>query len=216
MAFTDFLAPAECDALLADLRREGVRSGAWGGYPAARLRVVAAWPPEVPVATAPLAGLHFGGAVTPEAVRGALVAAGVAPGRLGDAVVHQDGVTAVTLAPVPSSVVGELVLGGVPTHGREVPLEHVTSGTARELSAVVSSLRVDALGARAFGVSRAYFAKGVAAGRVLLNGRPAGKSASVSVGDEVYADGLGRFSVAALVGATRRGNQKVTLLVERS
>ena len=40
--------------------------------------------------------------------------------------------------------------------------------TGKRLEAIVPSLRVDVLGARAFKVSRAYFAKGVAAGRVIL------------------------------------------------
>ncbi len=80
---------------------------------------------------------------------------------------------------------------------------------------MVPSLRVDVLGARAFKVSRAYFAKGVEAGRVSVNGRPAGKSATVAEGDEVYAAGLGRFRVEKVEGETRRGNLRVTLSVEK-
>lgn len=83
------------------------------------------------------------------------------------------------------------------------------------IDAVVPSLRVDVLGARAFGVSRSYFAKGVAAGRVSVNGERAGKSATAAAGDEVFAAGLGRFYIVAETGATRRGNPKVTLRVER-
>lgn len=78
------------------------------------------------------------------------------------------------------------------------------------------SLRVDVLGARAFGVSRAYFAKGVAAGRVGVNGVTAGKSAAVVHGDVVTAAGLGAFAVKSVDGETRRGNLKVTLEVTRS
>ncbi len=77
------------------------------------------------------------------------------------------------------------------------------------------SLRVDVLGARAFKVSRAYFAKGVAAGNVLIGGTKAGKSASVEAGQEVEAVGLGSFRLASVDGATRRDNLKVTLMVKR-
>lgn len=87
-------------------------------------------------------------------------------------------------------------------------------GQRRTVSAVVPSLRVDVLGARAFKVSRAYFAKGVAGGKVSVNGKPAGKSASAGVGDEVRAEGLGSFRVGSVDGETRRGNLKVTLEVE--
>jgi len=81
--------------------------------------------------------------------------------------------------------------------------------------AVVPSLRVDVLGARAFGVSRSYFARGVGAGNVLVGGEPAGKAASVEPGQEVEAIGLGSFVLVSVDGATRRDNLRVTLAVRR-
>lgn len=78
------------------------------------------------------------------------------------------------------------------------------------------SLRVDVLGARAFKVSRAYFAKGVAAGRVTVGGKTAGKSTTVEGGDVVIARGLGAFTVVTVDGVTRKGNAKVTLAVTRA
>jgi RNA-binding protein YlmH len=81
------------------------------------------------------------------------------------------------------------------------------------LTAIVPSLRVDVLGARAFKVSRAYFAKGVAAGRVSVGGKTAGKSTMVESGDVVVASGLGSFTVVTVDGLTRKGNAKVTLRV---
>jgi len=83
------------------------------------------------------------------------------------------------------------------------------------VKAVVPSLRVDVLGARAFGVSRAYFARGVAAGNVLVGGEPAGKAAAVEPGQEVEAIGLGSFVLVSVDGATRKDNLKVTLEVRR-
>lgn len=84
------------------------------------------------------------------------------------------------------------------------------------MSAIVPSLRVDVLGARAFKVSRAYFAKGVAAGRVSVAGATAGKSSRAEVGQEVVAAGLGSFTLVSVDGATRRDNLKVTLAVRLS
>lgn len=89
------------------------------------------------------------------------------------------------------------------------------AGAERVVSAVVPSLRVDVLGARAFKVSRSYFARGVAAGNVLVGGEPAGKSASVEPGQEVEAIGLGSFVLVSVDGATRRDNLKVTLAVRQ-
>ncbi|HLU83048.1 MAG TPA: S4 domain-containing protein [Trueperaceae bacterium] len=85
-----------------------------------------------------------------------------------------------------------------------------------ELTAIVPSLRVDVLGARAFKVSRSYFAKGVAAGRVTVGSRTADKATTVESGDVVVAHGLGSFTVVSVDGVTRKGNAKVTLSVTKS
>jgi RNA-binding protein YlmH len=95
-----------------------------------------------------------------------------------------------------------------------VELAPAQRARSRERTAVVPSLRVDALGAKAFGVSREYFAKGIAAGRVRIDGRTVGKSAEADAGDAVWAEGLGRFRVAEVQGSTRRGNLKVRIEVE--
>ncbi len=215
VAFSPFLEPAEADDLLARLKAAGAGACAWGGFAGARRRVVAAYPPELSDVKPRLVGWYVEGAASGADLRAAAVRAGVQAGQLGDHQEHQDGATLVTFAPAPAAL-GQVQLPGVSGVGVEVPLEHVGSPAARSVAAVVPSLRVDVLGARAFGVSRAYFAKGVAAGRVTVNGAAAGKSASAAEGDEVYADGLGRFHVRSVEGETRRGNLKVTLSVEKA
>lgn len=216
VAFSDFLEPESADALLARLKAAGVGAEAWGGYPGARRRVVTAFPEHVPEARPKLAGWYVAGDAGAEELRAAARAVGVPAGRLGDALTHQDGVTLVTFGPLPAELAAVRQLAGRPVAASEVPVERLGGGSSRELSAVVPSLRVDVLGARAFGVSRAYFAKGVAAGRVSVNGAVAGKAASAAQGDEVYAHGLGRFHVVRVEGETRRGNLKVVLAVERA
>lgn len=216
VAFSPFLDPADADALLARLEGAGISAEATGGYPGARRRVVAAYPDEVPSATPNLAAWYVEGAPSGADLRAAAVQAGVPAGHIGDDVPHQQGVTLILLAPVPAQLAALREVAGLPVEGAEVPLKRIGGGGARSVSAVVPSLRVDVLGARAFGVSRAYFAKGVAAGRVSVNGAAAGKSASAAAGDEVYAEGLGRFHVRTVEGQTRRGNLKVTLAVEKT
>lgn len=215
VAFSPFLEPAHADELLTRLKAGGTSASAWGGFAGARRRVVAAFPAEVPLVQAPLTGWYVEGAESGDDLRASAIRAGVASGQLGDHQAHQDGATLVTFSPPPPQL-KSMTVRGRPADGVEVPLERFGSGSAKSLGAVVPSLRVDVLGARAFGVSRAYFAKGVAAGRVKVNGATAGKSASAAEGDEVYADGLGRFHVRSVEGETRRGNLKVTLAVEKS
>lgn len=88
-----------------------------------------------------------------------------------------------------------------------------SNADARLVTGVVPSLRIDVLGARAFRVSRAYFARGVASGNVLVAGQPAGKSQQVQPGQTVQAVGLGQFELLTVDGSTRKGNLKVSLRV---
>lgn len=87
---------------------------------------------------------------------------------------------------------------------------------ARIVSGVVPSLRIDVLGARAFRVSRAYFAKGVSSGNVLVGGEPVGKSGQLQPGQAVQAVGLGQFELLSVDGSTRKGNLRVSLRVSDS
>jgi len=207
-----FLPPREADALGAHLRALGAGVTVDGGRPGAERRVVTAHPPEVPEAGPRLAAVWFAGARDEGTVRAALRAGGLDAGAIGDVLVDDRGASAVVTTAVLEAAL-RVRPGGEP--GIEVPLHALAQARERTRAAVVPSLRVDALGAKAFGVSRSYFAKGIAAGRVHVNGRQVGKSAEAAAGDEVWADGLGRFRVSAVHGETRRGNLKVTIEVEQ-
>jgi RNA-binding protein YlmH len=206
-----FMAPAEADALAAALRRAGVGVSVDGGRPAAERRVVTAHPPEMAEAGPRLVAVWFEGVRDEGELRAAARAAGLHPGALGDVIVDADGAAIVAVA---AALPELLALRAGAGAGREVPLDRITQGRVRRRDVVVPSLRVDAVGAKAFGVSRSWFAKGVAAGRVHVNGRPAGKSAEAAPGDEVWADGLGRVRVVTVHGETRKGNLRVTVEVE--
>ncbi|MFO8150712.1 MAG: hypothetical protein R6T93_10465 [Trueperaceae bacterium] len=212
VASSPFLPPREADAWSARLRAAGVGVTVDGGRPGADRRVVTAHPPEVPAAGPRLAAVWFAGARDEGTVRAALRAAGVDPDEIGDVLIDDRGASAVVTAAVLEAA-GRVRPAG--EAGIEVPLHALAQARERTRAAVVPSLRVDALGAKAFGVSRSWFAKGIAAGRVHVNGRQVGKSAEAAVGDEVWADGLGRFRVTAVHGETRRGNLKVTIEVEQ-
>ena len=214
VAHSGFLEPEEADALAAALKRPGVAVTSSGGSPAARRRVVIAYPEHLPDASVAMTAVYVEGIDEAEGLRSAARVAGVPAARLGDAVHHADGVSIIVLAPAPHELLGLRRVDGREVAPMEVPLERVASGSRRELEVVVPSLRVDVLGGRAFRVSRSYFAKGVQAGRVRVNGRLADKGSVADVGDEVFAEGLGRFRVLRVEGTTRRGNLRVLVQTE--
>lgn len=211
MVSSPFLEPDAADALVGALRHAGIAVSVDGGRPAAARRVVTAHPEQVPHAGPRLAAVWFAQVRDEGVVRAAAAAAGIDKGALGDVVVDAEGAAVVGLA---TAVPALTALRPAGVAGLEVPLARLAQGRSRRREAVVPSLRVDALGAKAFGVSRTWFAKGVAAGRVHVNGARATKSAEAAEGDEVWADGLGRFRVLEVRGETRKGNLKVTLEVE--
>ncbi|TDE86217.1 S4 domain-containing protein [Deinococcus sp. S9] len=102
--------------------------------------------------------------------------------------------------------------------GRAVAVEAVgeTAGRgSKTREVVVPSLRVDVVGAKGFGISRAYFQQGIDGGKVRLNGQPARASSEIREGDSLSAEGLGRIDFKRVVNETRRGNFKVELEVHR-
>ncbi|GGR27913.1 S4 domain-containing protein [Deinococcus ruber] len=102
--------------------------------------------------------------------------------------------------------------------GRAVDVEEIGAAAGRgskTREVVVPSMRVDVVGAKGFGVSRAYFQQGVEAGKVRLNGQLARASSDIREGDSLSAEGLGRIDFKRVVNETRRGNYKVELEVHR-
>ena len=215
VAHTDFLEPDEAAQLAARLRAAGVGVDADGGVTGARRRVLTAYPDHIPGASTPLAAVYVEGAPSEGDLLAALRTAGIDKTAVGDTVEHQDGLSVVILPQAKEAALKITHVGGRPVTVQETELSRLARGRQRRQQVVVPSLRVDALGAKAFRVSRAYFAKGVAGGRVSLNGAPAGKASSAETGDEVYAEGLGRFTVLKVQGETRKGNVKVELEVEQ-
>ena len=210
---TGFLEPNETAALVAKLRQAEVSVNVSGGYPGAKRRVVAAFPENIPEADTPLTALYVAEVHDADELRVGL-RRNFAADALGDIIEHQDGLSVVVLRDAAKE--NPVTVRGKTYEVKMVELGKVVSGSRKRQSAIVPALRVDALGAKAFGVSRSYFAKGVAAGNVFVNGQKANKSTDAEAGDEVYAEGLGRFSVVSVQGETRKGNLRITIDVEKS
>jgi RNA-binding protein YlmH len=209
---TGFLEPNDAAALVAKLRQADISVNVSGGYPGAKRRVITVFPDHIPEADTPLVGLYVADTHDTDEFRVAL-RRNLAADAIGDILEHQDGLSAVVLREAAKDTPVNI---RSKTHEvKIVELQKVATGSSKRQSTIVPALRVDALGAKAFGVSRSYFAKGVAAGNVFVNGQKATKSTDAEAGDEVYAEGLGRFSVVSVQGETRKGNLKITLDVEK-
>lgn len=214
VAHTGFLEPDVSAQLVHALTGLGVSARAWGGFAGARRRVVTAFPSHIPEASTSLTSVCLPEVGDTANLRSLVSAAGVPREALGDSVQHREGVALVTFDPPPAELTSLSALEGHPVTPRVVPLDTGVAGGLRRLSVVVPSLRVDVVGAKGFRVSRSYFSKGVAGGKVSVNGNRVGKSGGAEVGDEIYAEGLGRLRVLSVDGETRRGNVKVSLEVE--
>lgn len=215
MAHTGFLEPDDAASLVAQLRSAEVGVHVSGGFPGARRRVVTVFPDTIPEATTSLKVVYGDGALDADDFRVALQSS-VEAEEIGDIIQHQSGFSAIVLEFAQSSLPETLKLKGLTVTLEEVPMDSVASGSRKRHVVIVPSLRVDALGAKAFNVSRSYFSKGIGAGNVALNGAKATKSSSAEAGDEVYAEGLGRFSISSVQGETRRGNLKVAIEIEKT
>ena len=98
----------------------------------------------------------------------------------------------------------------------EVPMEelHPPEKTAKEVRATVASLRLDAVRAAGFGLSRTKMVQLVDDQRTEVNWQMA-KSASQAVkpGDVISVRGRGRIEIKEITGKSRKG--RIGVLIER-
>ena len=82
----------------------------------------------------------------------------------------------------------------------------------KEIRATVASLRLDAVAAAGFGVSRSRAADDIAADKVKLNWQSAGSaSKTIQEGDVLSMRGRGRVEVTEVRGQTKKGRTVVVL-----
>lgn len=214
---TPFVDGDEIDRRL--LNDTEVRHRIAGGFPDARRVVLTLYPAHIPEVDAGVQVLR----ITPQEAAPAwdvqdlsvqLRSLGLPEDQLGDIREERGGAFLVAAAGKAAATLGELTELG----GREVDVEEVgeSAGKGSKVrEVVVPSMRVDVVGAKGFGVSRAYFQQGIDGGKVRLNGQSARASSEIREGDSLSADGLGRIDFKRVVNETRRGNFKVELDVHR-
>lgn len=219
MIRTPFMEADEIDRRTLNAEGDEVRHKLAGGFPDARRVVLTLYPAHIPEVDAGITVLR----ITPQEAAPAwdlqdftvqLKRLGLNEDQLGDLREERGGAFLVAATGKAASTLSELTKLGE----REVEVEEIgeTAGRgSRVREVVVPSMRVDVVGAKGFGVSRAYFQQGIDGGKVRLNGQPARSSSEIREGDSLSADGLGRIDFRRVVNETRRGNFKVELDVHR-
>ena len=222
---TAFLTPAERIQLEARLHPDyGIRMCFYGGYEDCERSIAVFLPEEdeTEPETEP-----------PEAVRaliravrfrayygepghrdylGALVASGVARDRLGDILIAGEETTVFCLSGILSHLMTVDRIGRVSVKAEEIDLGDILipKRERKEKSFTVMSMRLDAVAAGMFNLSRTACARQIAEGNLSLNFSVCMKTdAPVKEGDVISLRGHGKGVVSGLGGSSRKGRQFV-------
>ena len=146
---------------------------------------------------------------------GALLGAGIARDKLGDIVINGDRCALLLqreLVPYVQEQVKQA--GRARLHWSPIPLSelHPPLPNTEEIEGTVSSLRLDAVCALGFSMSRTKAAGLIAAGTVHHNHALCQKpEQAVASGDVISARGFGKFRVDSIGGVSRKGRTFLTL-----
>lgn len=146
---------------------------------------------------------------------GALMGLGLAREGLGDILAAPDRAQAVCLKSVlPALLTQWTEVGRYAVKVRELPLSELrpVAGDVKTRRETFQSLRLDAVAAAGFGLSRAKAAGLIAAGRILVNHLPCQKSDRLlKEGDSLTAKGYGKCVLARVLGESRKGRIMVEM-----
>ncbi|WP_027717359.1 RNA-binding protein [Desulfovirgula thermocuniculi] len=146
---------------------------------------------------------------------GALLGLGLRREKVGDIYLHEGRAQIVLSAELLPAVASQLSrVGRFPVKVTPISREELCPPPPqiKEVRAAVASLRLDAVAAAGFGVSRSRMAREITAGRVAVNWRLCqDASRHVKEGDVISARGRGRVKVFAVGGTTRSGRTSVIL-----
>ena len=102
----------------------------------------------------------------------------------------------------------------VPVTVEEISFEDLSlpKQTPKEIKATVASLRLDAVGAAGFGVSRSKMVSAISGDKVQINWGPVkGPAQTVNPGDIISFRGRGRIEIIELTGKSRKGRTGVCI-----
>ena len=220
---TAFLSPAEAQGARDLLRAAAVHEGFafLGGYEGAERRMLfflPDWQEEADESDAMAflrAAWHESEHPTHRDLLGSLMALGVERETLGDILVSEESADLIVSAGVAQYLLENwtgagrtaLRLTAIGADELRVPEQRV-----KEIRDTVATLRLDAVTAAGFSMSRGKAAELIAAGRVQKNYREVTKGdAGVAQGDVISARGLGKFEVAEVGGLSKKGRTGILL-----
>ncbi|MBE5779147.1 MAG: RNA-binding protein [Clostridiales bacterium] len=217
--FTGFLSPPEAQWALQAGRKAGVDVRFSGGYEDAERKMACFLPlgeeePDFPFCALSLTWPHQT-APGHRDILGAAMGMGVQRHCLGDIALEQE--RAILFV---TEELADHICQGLTSAGRiklqvrlleELP--EIQPPEAKTLHDTVASLRLDAVVASGFSLSRAKAADLIAAGRVKLRHLPTLRTdAQVEEGDSISAMGLGRIRLDAVGSPTKKGRIPLTIL----
>lgn len=148
---------------------------------------------------------------------GALLGLGLRREKLGDILVSEEGAQIIVASEVTGYITSMLIsVGRVSVKVMEINREDLKppAQNYRDIKVTVQSMRLDAIVAHGFGLSRSKMVREIAAGKINLNWRVClDVSSAVQAGDIISARGRGRVEVLEICGQTKKG--RVSLLLRR-
>lgn len=148
-------------------------------------------------------------------ILGALMATGIDRSVLGDFSIREGEVRMICDEKMIEFLLREVVqIGAVKVSCERDALENMPPKEEhiKEIRATVASLRVDAIAAVGFGMSRSRAASDIEADKLKLNWQSVkGNAQSVKVGDVLSMRGRGRLEIAEITGKTKKGRTGVYL-----
>lgn len=222
-AATGFLSPGAQRSARELLQAGGIREGFsfLGGYEGAERRVLVFLPEWMEEADGEdyLALLRCTfrkeDTLTHRDLLGALMALGITRETLGDILVSQGSADLIVTREIAPYLLQDLTAAGrVKLSVAEEPLGalRVPEQKVKLIRDTVATLRLDAVTASGFSLSRAKAQELIAAGRVQLDHRETTKAdAPVEEGSVISARGLGKFTVDEVGGKSKKGRTALTL-----
>ena len=200
----------------------GVSYRAYGGYPKAEYQRSLVYPSFylIELLESPLRAVEVTGDFPQESVShrdflGSVLSTGLKRDRVGDIVITPTGCQVVVAEEAVAALLTQLhQVHSVMVSVTEIDIEQlaVSPERVKSLKTTVASLRIDAVAAFGFGMSRTKMAREIKGGRVKKNWRlVTDPSADVAAGDIISMRGRGRVTVEEVKGETRKGRIALAL-----
>ena len=229
-AFTDFMDPARCAAFLQVLNSTKIfqvvsdtnhlKCVPHGGYENAERKIIGFFPGEVAdfpiVPVAVTYNQRFSKAPTHRDYLGAVLGLGLDRGKIGDIRLGESGAVMYVAEDVAHFIAENLSQVGRVSVKAEAGCEPEgleTAGQSRRIT--VPSMRLDAVLGSTLNLSRGKASLLIESEKVFVNWKIAKKTYNVAVGDAITVRGVGRVSVDALGGNTKKDRIVLEVTVNR-